>query len=169
MKLIDEAQRSRLAGGLTGLLADTYLLHHSTQACHWNVDGPWFGALHRIFEEQYEEMARAIDEIAKRVRSLGFYTPATLAELTRRSRIRQPADLRDPESMLDHLIEAHMQVVHRVNEVRGEAEALLDEATTDLLVERLRAHERTLWMLRSQAGRASTDLTQAEKKLQEAI
>jgi hypothetical protein len=42
--------------------------------------------------------------------------------------------------------------------VRSRAEKVLDEATTDLLIERLRIHEKTLWMLRSQAGGESAEL-----------
>lgn len=152
-----ERQREGLARGLSGLLADTYTLYHSTQACHWNVDGPQFSSLHQMFEKQYTELAAAIDTIAERIRCLDYYTPGTLGDMARTSRIRQQAELRGSKAMLGHLIEAHMQVVHRANEVRGLAEDALDEATADLVVERLRVHEKTLWMLRSQAGRESTE------------
>jgi starvation-inducible DNA-binding protein len=166
MPRTDEAKREDLGKGLGGLLADTYVLYHSTQACHWNVDGPQFSALHRMFEEQYTEMAGAIDVIAERLRAIGYYTPSTLAGLTRLARIQQPDDLRGAEAMLSHLIEAHSQVVHRCNEVRALAEHGLDEATTDLLIERLRVHEKTLWMLRSQAGRHSEELKLVGKMAQ---
>jgi starvation-inducible DNA-binding protein len=154
-----DKRQKHLAAGLTGLLADSYVLYNSTQTCHWNVEGPQFHSLHAMFEEQYGELAEAIDVIAERVRSLGFYTPGTLDHLTKLSRIQQPGELRDSTEMLNHLIEAHQQVVHRASELRGEAEDALDEATVDLLTERLRVHEKTLWMLRSQAGRNSTELT----------
>jgi starvation-inducible DNA-binding protein len=117
-----------------------------------------------MFQQQYRELVEAIDLIAERVRSLGFYTPGTLSQLIKVSRIRQPdAELRDSRKMLQHLIEGHQQVVHRVTELRGDAEEALDEATVDLLVERLRVHEKTLWMLRSQAGRESSALAVVKK------
>jgi starvation-inducible DNA-binding protein len=140
-------------------LADSYVLYNSTQACHWNVEGPQFHSLHGMFEEQYTELAEAIDVIAERIRAIGFYTPGTLEHLNKLSHIRQPEQLRDPAEMLLHLIEAHRQIIHRANAVRGHAEKVLDEATVDLLVERLRVHEKTLWMLSSQAGRGSEELT----------
>lgn len=163
MKRTTDKREKQLAAGLTGLLADSYVLHNSTQVCHWNVEGPQFHSLHAMFEQQYGELAEAIDVIAERVRSLGFYTPGTLTDLTKHSRIQQPGNLRDSKEMLRHLIEAHRQVVHRATELRGEAEDALDEATVDLLVERLRVHEKTLWILRSQAGRNSAELTSVEE------
>jgi len=159
MPRTEKRQSERLAGGMTALLADTYAVYHSTQVCHWNVEGPMFRALHELFEQQYREQADAIDTIAERVRCLGFYAPATLAQMVKLTRIQQPDRLPgNAQAMLDHLIEAHAQIVHRINEVRTMAEEVLDEATADLLVERLRVHEEALWMLRSQAGRDSAEL-----------
>jgi starvation-inducible DNA-binding protein len=163
-----DKQHEKLATGLTGLLADTYLLYHSTQACHWNVEGPQFHSLHEMFEQQYGELAEAVDRIAERVRALGFYTPGTLPQLVELSRIRQPAGLRATAEMLRHLVEAHRQVIHRANELRGVADEALDEATADLLVERMRAHEKALWMLRSQAGGGSAELAEVEQMVNSA-
>ena len=159
----EREQRDRLVEGLTGLLADTYAVYHSTQACHWNVEGPQFHSLHAMFEEQYTELAEAIDDIAERIRAVGFYAPGTMEHLNQLSHIRQPDLLRDPSEMLLHLIEAHRQVIHRANALRGHAEDALDEATADLLIERLRVHEKALWMLCSQAGRGSEELASIEK------
>lgn len=159
MPRTEKRQNERLAGGMTALLADTYAVYHSTQVSHWNVEGPMFRALHELFEQQYREQADAIDTIAERVRCLGFYAPATLGQLLELTRVRQPERRPgDAQAMLDHLIEAHTQIVHRINEVRTMAEKVLDDATADLLVERLRVHEEALWMLRSQAGRDSAEL-----------
>ena len=153
-----EKHTETLAKGLAGLLADTYVLRHSTQACHWNVVGPQFRSLHNLFEEQYEELDEAIDTIAERIRGLDYQTPGTLGGLQRLTRIHQPEDLRTSKTMLAHLIEANQQVIHRANEVRGMAEVAMDEATADLLIERLRVHEKAVWMLRSQAGHESIEL-----------
>ena len=144
-----------LARGLTGLLADTYVLYNTTQFYHWNVEGPHFSELHEMFEKQYLELAEAIDVLAERVRVLGFYAPGTLAELSKLSRLSQKANVRDPKTMLVHLIEGHRAVTHRLRELQELAEKSADEATMDLLVERQRRHEKLTWMLRSQAGETS--------------
>lgn len=148
-----------LARGLTGLLADTYTLYNTTQFYHWNVEGPQFHSLHAMFEEQYDELADAVDLVAERIRVLGWYTPGTLRDFLDVSRIRQRENVRDAGEMLDHLIEGHRQVAHRIRELLAETEKVLDQATEDMLIERLRIHEKTTWMLESQAGRDSKRMT----------
>lgn len=146
-----DTKRKDLAMGLTGLLADTYVLYNTTQFHHWNVEGSGFRTLHGMFEEQYRELAEAVDLLAERIRVLGYYTPGTLVEFTRNSRLTQEENIREARTMLKQLILGHQQVVHRIRDLIPAAGEATDEATEDLLVERLRVHEKTLWMLRSQA------------------
>lgn len=147
-----------LARGLSGLLADTYVLFNTTQVYHWNIEGPQFAALHEMFEQQYRDLSQAIDMIAERIRSVGFYADGTLGELLTRSRLVQETGVRDSKRMLGHLAEGHQQIAHRIRELQGIAEARMDEATIDMLIERLRIHEKTVWMLHSQAGVSSREL-----------
>jgi len=149
----------QLAEGLTGLLADTYTLYNTTQFYHWNVEGPQFHTLHLLFEEQYGDLADAVDLIAERIRVLGWYTPGTLADFLKLSRIQQKPNVRKTDDMLSHLIEGHRQVSHRIRELLGETEKVLDQASEDMLIERLRVHEKTTWMLSSQAGRDSRSMS----------
>ena len=65
----DQAARQQIAASLSKLLADTYTLYVKTQGFHWNVTGPRFHDLHKLFEEQYNELADANDEIAERIRA----------------------------------------------------------------------------------------------------
>ncbi|HJT06289.1 MAG TPA: DNA starvation/stationary phase protection protein, partial [Stellaceae bacterium] len=71
----DQAARQQIAACLSKLLADTYTLYLKTQGFHWNVVGPRFHDLHKLFEEQYNELAAANDEIAERIRALGAKAP----------------------------------------------------------------------------------------------
>jgi starvation-inducible DNA-binding protein len=150
--------KEELARGLTGLLADTYLLYNTTQVCHWNVDGPQFAALHEMFEVQYREMADAIDVIAERIRALGFYATGQLHAVLENSQLGQRSRPAGTDEMLRHLIEGHEQTVERLRDLAGLAEAAMDDGSEDLVVTRLRVHEKTLWMLRSQAGEPSRRL-----------
>jgi starvation-inducible DNA-binding protein len=152
------AARDTLALGLERVLADTYTLYNATQVCHWNVTGPGFAPLHDLFEEQYTELARAIDVIAERIRALGVYTRGTLRELLAATRIPGAPGLRITEEMLGYLIDSHQRLVSGLIETRRIAEELRDEATLDLLVGRTRAHEKTIWMLKAQAGEGSEAL-----------
>ena len=69
---IPDEQRQAIAEGLNRLLADTYTLYLKTHNFHWNVEGPMFNTLHLMFETQYNELALAVDQIAERIRALGF-------------------------------------------------------------------------------------------------
>jgi starvation-inducible DNA-binding protein len=147
-----------LARGLSGMLADSYVLYNTTQFCHWNVEGEQFHALHAMFEAQYIDLAQAVDLVAERIRVLGFYTPGTLSELIEASRIRQEPRVREAKRMLEELIAGHQTLVERIGELIELGDERVDEATADLLVERLRIHEKTVWMLKSQAGHRSETL-----------
>src|SRR3990172_11122667 len=81
--------RKAIADGLSRLLADTYTLYLQTHNFHWNVTGPMFNTLHLMFEQQYNELALAVDQIAERIRSVGFPAPGTYADYSRLSSIRE--------------------------------------------------------------------------------
>ncbi|MEK9662650.1 MAG: ferritin-like domain-containing protein, partial [Alphaproteobacteria bacterium] len=74
---IPEDDRKAIAEGLARLLADTYTLYLKTHYYHWNVTGPMFNTLHLMFEQQYNELALAVDEIAERIRALGVFAPGS--------------------------------------------------------------------------------------------
>ena len=72
---ISQEDRSAIAAGLSRLLADNYTLYLKTHNFHWNVTGPMFNTLHLMFETQYNELWLANDQIAERIRSLGYPAP----------------------------------------------------------------------------------------------
>jgi starvation-inducible DNA-binding protein len=146
---LDEVERKDVAESLVHLLADTYTLYAKTQGYHWNVTGPWFHQLHTLFEQQYRELAEAVDEIAERIRALGHDAPGSLVELSRLSSIPDrptPASSRD---MVRDLFSGHEALARAARSFIGLAEQARDHATADLLTERMRAHEKAAWMLRS--------------------
>src|SRR5215218_11186993 len=77
---ITEADRRKIAQGLSRLLADTYTLYLTTHNFHWNVTGPMFNSLHDMFMTQYTELWNAVDPIAERIRALGHVAPGSYAE-----------------------------------------------------------------------------------------
>ena len=90
---LDKQARKDVARALSESLATTYSLYLKTHYYHWNVTGPNFIALHEMFGAQYTEMQTAVDEIAERVRSLGFMTPGTNAEFKQLSSIADDQEL----------------------------------------------------------------------------
>jgi starvation-inducible DNA-binding protein len=146
---INEKDRSEIAIGLSKLLADTYSLYLKTHNFHWNVTGPMFQTLHLMFETQYNELALAVDLIAERIRSLGLPAPGTYSEFARLSSIRETAGVPKAEEMIQILVEGQEAIVRTARSVFPIAENASDEATADLLTQRIQLHEKTAWMLRS--------------------
>ena len=89
---IDEADRIAIAEGLSRLLADSYTLYLKTHNYHWNVVGPMFNTLHLMFENQYTELAVAVDDIAERIRALGETAPGSYSEFAQLSSVSEETD-----------------------------------------------------------------------------
>ncbi|TFH12838.1 MAG: DNA starvation/stationary phase protection protein [Nitrosomonadales bacterium] len=146
---INEKDRSEIAAGLSKLLADTYSLYLKTHNFHWNVTGPMFQTLHLMFETQYNELALAVDLIAERIRSLGFPAPGSYSEFKRLSSISETSGTPKAKEMIKILVEGQEAIVRTARSVFPAAENASDEATADLLTQRIQLHEKTAWMLRS--------------------
>ena len=146
---IPEDQRQAIAEGLSRLLADTYTLYLKTHNFHWNVTGPMFNTLHLMFEQQYNELALAVDLIAERIRSLGFHAPGSYAAYAKLSSVPEAEGTPSAAAMIQQLAEGQEIVVRTAREIFPVAAAANDEPTADLLTQRLQIHEKTAWMLRS--------------------
>ena len=146
---ISEQDRQDIARGLARLLADSYTLYLKTHNYHWNVTGPMFNTLHAMFMGQYTEMATAVDDIAERIRALGFPAPGSYRDFSRLSSIPEESDQPDAAEMIRRLVKGQEQVVRTARDAFPAAEAAGDEATADLLTQRLQLHEKNAWMLRS--------------------
>ena len=146
---IDDDDRAAIAAGLGRLLADSYSLYLQTHNFHWNVTGPMFQTLHVMFEAQYTELALAVDLVAERIRSLGFPAPATYGEFVRLSSIREVAGVPKAEEMIRVLVDGQQMVVRTARSLFPVVQTAGDEATADLLTQRIQLHEKTAWMLRS--------------------
>ena len=146
---INEQDRQDIANGLSKLLADTYTLYLKTHNFHWNVTGPMFQTLHLMFETQYTELALAVDLIAERIRSLGVYAPGTYKQFSALSSINEEDDIPKAQDMIRLLVEGQESVVRTARSLYDVVEKANDEATADLLTQRIQLHEKTAWMLRS--------------------
>lgn len=146
---ISEGDRKAIAQGVSRLLADSYTLYLKTHNYHWNVTGPMFQTLHTMFETQYNELALAVDLIAERIRSLGEKAPGSYMEFQKLSTIKEETGYPEAREMISQLVEGHEAVIRTSRAVFPIAEKANDEATCDLLTQRLQLHEKTAWMLRS--------------------
>lgn len=146
---IDEKGRNEIAEGLKKLLADSYTLYLQTHNFHWNVTGFRFRELHLMFEEQYLELATAVDEIAERIRTLDVAAPGTYKEFSKLTSILEFDDVPNSTKMIGVLTVGHEIIIKTAREVLKIANESNDESTISLVSDRMRVHEKTSWMLRA--------------------
>lgn len=145
-------QSATVAHELSKVLADSFTLYQKTHGYHWNVKGPHFRALHLLFEEQYNEIWGAIDEIAERIRALGQVAPMGTAALGNLTSIKDGDPNQPADAMLQDLARDHATVVATLKAAVAAAEDAGDVSTADLCTTRLTAHEKHLWMIKASLG-----------------
>jgi starvation-inducible DNA-binding protein len=146
---ISNEDRQKIAEGLSGLLADSYMVYLKTHNYHWNVTGQLFHSLHGMFEEQYTELAAAIDDIAERIRAIGFRAPGSFREYAKITSIKEDSDQPDALEMVRRLAVDNETILRTARSILPACEKAGDEASIDLITERLDVHSKTAWMLRS--------------------
>lgn len=146
---LDQETRQDVIMILSQLLADTYILYTKTQNYHWNVVDPRFFQLHKFFESQYEELAEALDVIAERIRMLGGRTPASMHQFLELSTLEESVDELSGDQMIQQLVEDHSFMADSLRFSIDETSKLGDEGTADMMINRLRSHEKNRWMLKS--------------------
>ena len=140
---------TRVIDGLNLVVADSYALMALTHLAHWNVEGPDFFPLHKAFQEQYENLFEAIDEVAERVRALDAYAIGGLSTF---AKVAQMEEFKSPMPQKDYvaaLIVAHEKVLDDATRTRDIAAEGSDLQTQDLMIKRLQWHQKALWMLKS--------------------
>ena len=141
--------RKAVAEGLAKLLADPYAVYLKTHGYHWNVRGPNFSQLHTLFMAQYTEMWTAIDEVAERIRALGELAPQGYGAFGNLSSIKDGDPSRNAEEMLKDLIASQETLIGTLYAILPAAQEAGDEVSASLISDRLTAHEKHVWMLRS--------------------
>ena len=149
---IGSGDRKKIAQSLSSYMSDAFTLYLKTHNFHWNVTGPMFNSLHGMFEGQYTEQWNALDEVAERIRALGFNAPGSYAEFIRLSSIKEEPGLStapDWQEMVRQLVVGNEAVCRSARKVLDVADDADDEPTEDLMIQRLQTHEKNAWMLRS--------------------
>ena len=146
---ISREQREQICNNLAVLMVDSYMLYLKTQNFHWNVKGPRFYELHKMFEEQYTALATAIDEIAERITTLGAKAPGSFMEFSELSNIKESKESLSADEMIKVLAIDNEGVAKVAKSGITIASEAGDDPTVDLLTQRAQIHEKTSWMLRS--------------------
>ena len=149
---LSKAERTDVVGQLTRVLADSYAVYLKTHGYHWNVRGAEFFSIHSLLEQQYREIWEALDTIAERIRALGEFAPQGYATFANLTSIGDGDPEQDSSAMLAELIKDHATVIATMRTALKTAEEAGDDVSVDLMTQRLAAHEKTTWMLRSTLG-----------------
>jgi starvation-inducible DNA-binding protein len=144
---IDAKDRRKIAGLLGEILTSTYELLLTTQLVHWNVKGENFFSVHKLTDEQYNELFKSLDVIAERMRALGSEVPADGA--TKEFSLHANINSGDIRHLVEELAILHEKAAAHAREVAAESDKADDIVTTDLLVDCMKFHEKSVWMLRA--------------------
>lgn len=132
------------------VLSDTFVLYMKTYAVHWNYQGPKFFSVHKMTEEQYQELAEAIDTIAERIRALDRTAPISLEKILASSDLEEMSRVdANSDQALINLVSSHSLLARRAHEAAKSCEMSDDVFSQDMMIQRVGAHDKAAWMLRS--------------------
>jgi starvation-inducible DNA-binding protein len=148
---LTDQQRAGVIDLLNVMLSDAYVLLVRTKKYHWDVIGPQFMTLHRLWQEQYEALTASIDACAERVRQLGGYPIGTMEGFLEITTLTEDAGtLPNATGMVQRLVADHEQIIRNLRNAIDQCDQEFhDQGTADFLTGLMEAHEEMAWMLRS--------------------
>jgi starvation-inducible DNA-binding protein len=139
-----------LADSLKTLLATEYAFSLKAQQFHWNVEGPDFAQLHKFFGKLYEEVyENSIDRTAEYIRALGDYAPGSYERFGELTVIEGQTKIPRARLMIEELLANNGQMIDLLNETFATAESENQQGIINFIAERIDAHQKHGWMLRS--------------------
>lgn len=142
-------QVEQLVASLRSLMADLYALYFRAHGAHWNVEGPFFGPLHGFFGSIYEDVHDSIDQVAEGIRFHKFYAPATLDAMSQLTSIpNTQVKGGNPNDHLQNVLDGNEMVLAALKTAFTAAEPV-DVGLANFLQDRIMAHDKWAWQLRS--------------------
>ena len=139
-----------LADTLKVLLATAYALSIKAQNFHWNCEGPDFPQYHDFFGNFYEEVYNnTIDRTAELIRQLDSYTPGSILRYAELSQIQDQTKIPRAILMMEELYQDNAKVLMMYKEAFHVAEEADEQGIANFIAERIDAHGKHAWMLRS--------------------
>jgi starvation-inducible DNA-binding protein len=133
---------------LNALLADLFTLHLKTKNFDWHASGPQFPVYQSMFSEQANQIFRALDVVAERVRALGGDTIRSVEHILRLARLRgNDADVVSPRDMLDELRLDNRKLVAFLRDAHLICVDYVDIGTASVLATLITEAEKRIWAL----------------------
>ena len=129
--------------------ADAFTFYLKAHFYHWTVEGPDFPQYHDFLQNLYQEVFASIDSLAELIRTLDSYAPGTLTRLKELTTIEETDDVPDAKTMMTRLLQennilrASLLTAYKTADTTGEV------GISNFLQDRIQAHEKHSWMLRS--------------------
>lgn len=146
---ISEKNRKAVSDKLQRLLADEHLIYIKTRNYHWNIQSHNFSELHKFYEEQYGELEEMIDEVAERVRMLGFLSKGKMSDFLELTQLDEGEDTTDAGVQVANLMGDHETVIRYLRQCITDFEKLEDMGSSDFVTALMQQHEKMRWMLDS--------------------
>jgi starvation-inducible DNA-binding protein len=144
----NKEEYGELVGAMSRFLASTYVLYHKTLYYHWNVVGSHFFSLHKLFEQHYVDLQEAGDLIAERIRAMGYTSPGRLCEFLEMASLTEDDILPSSDmEMIVSLIKDHKTCAEEAKAVLDMADDVSDAVSSDIMMQRIKFHEKAIWML----------------------
>lgn len=125
------------------------ILYVKLRKFHWNVSGNSFMELHKLFEEQYNDIENMIDEVAERIGKLGGKAIGTMNEFLKHAVLEESANYETQDKMLAELLSDHEKVISNLrNMIANMEEDSKDFGTIDFITAIIQSHESKAWVLR---------------------
>jgi starvation-inducible DNA-binding protein len=138
-----------LTEDLKVLLASVNSLSIKAQNFHWNAEGDNFPQYHAYFGNFYEEVYSSVDKIAEYIRTLDSYTPGSLTRYAELTIIQDQLKIPRAELMFTELFEDNSTMIDLLNHCFNSATQENKQGIANFIAERLDAHEKHQWQLRS--------------------
>lgn len=146
---INEGQRKAVAEKLQKLLADEHLIYIKTRNYHWNIKSVNFAELHGFYEEQYDELEEVIDEVAERIRMIGFLSVGKMSEYLKLTELDEGEDTTEANQQLTNLMKDHETIIKYLRQCITDFEDQGDMGSSDFVTALMQKHEKMRWMLDS--------------------
>ena len=129
--------------------ADAFTFYLKAHFYHWNVEGPDFPQYHDFLQNLYQEVFASIDSLAELIRTLDSYAPGTLTRLKELTSIEETDDVPDAKTMMTRLLQENNILRASLLTAYTTAETTGEVGIANFLQDRIQAHEKHSWMLRS--------------------
>ena len=129
--------------------ADAFTFYLKAHFYHWNVEGLDFPQYHHFLQNLYQEVFASVDTLAELIRTLDSYAPGTLTRLKELTTIEETDDVPDAKTMMTRLLQENNILRASLLTAYTTADTTGEVGISNFLQDRIQAHEKHAWMLRS--------------------